>query len=813
MSPARSVVPDLLSRSFVRSIRKASLSCPRHPLPCTSPSPSTAPAGTRPPGASPTPGRASCSPPATGPTWSPRPSAACSTSSPSRTALGLQSAHPLEPDDRTDRVRGPPRRRADRRPRRPAHPAHRPRADGGRHPHRAVPRVQGDRDPRLREHRPGRRAGPGRRPPERGRRTSGAARSRTSTVDDPYARESVDTASTRPPTTSRWCAGSGTAGRTTRRSATSATGRFVDRDKLHYIDFEGPHFSRQGPVDHPATAAGPAGRRRARPRRRRRTGWSPARADVGFVTPHDAAEAPRHRRRRSAAEQAAAGRAGEPLHVFGDLVVFLDDDPPRPRARRERLDELAGTSTPATPRLRRHARQSWPTCSQEWQPAGLTRLPAAAGRRCRTTCPQITRRAGAGTAAPGRRSARRTRPTPCAGCSGLRPPRQPLRRHRRCQRLSRKDRTTMSKPLKQIHLAAHFPGVNNTTVWSDPAAGSHIEFSSFVHFAADRRARQVRLPVPRRGAAAARAERPDLRPRRRRAGPTRSPCWPRWPPSPSASGWPARSTPRSTSRTRWPASSPRSTTSPTGAPRGTSSPRGTRSPARTSAAAASSRRDERYARAKELPRDRGRALRLLARRRDRRRQGRPAPSCGDAKAGAFAHQGRALRHRGPVQRAAQPAGPPGDLPGRRLRRGPRVRRRRPPTRSSPGTAPSRTGQAFYADVKGRLAKYGRRRDQLLILPAATFVLGDTDAEAAELAHEVRRRQVSGSTAIKFLEQLWNRDLSDLRPGRSAARRSTRRRREHHRPGPGQRADVPRPARHRQRVAASARRPRTCPSAS
>src|SRR5271167_4490296 len=41
----------------------------------------------------------------------------------------------------------------------------------------------------------------------------------------------------------------------------------------------------------------------------------------------------------------------------------------------------------------------------------------------------------------------------------------------------------MSKPTKQIHLAAHFPGVNNTTVWSDPAAGSHIEFSSFAQFA------------------------------------------------------------------------------------------------------------------------------------------------------------------------------------------------------------------------------------------------------------------------------------------------------------------------------------------
>ena len=32
---------------------------------------------------------------------------------------------------------------------------------------------------------------------------------------------------------------------------------------------------------------------------------------------------------------------------------------------------------------------------------------------------------------------------------------------------------------KQIHLAAHFPGVNNTTVWSDPESGSHIDFSSF----------------------------------------------------------------------------------------------------------------------------------------------------------------------------------------------------------------------------------------------------------------------------------------------------------------------------------------------
>jgi alkanesulfonate monooxygenase SsuD/methylene tetrahydromethanopterin reductase-like flavin-dependent oxidoreductase (luciferase family) len=41
----------------------------------------------------------------------------------------------------------------------------------------------------------------------------------------------------------------------------------------------------------------------------------------------------------------------------------------------------------------------------------------------------------------------------------------------------------MSRARKQIHLAAHFPGVNNTTVWSDPDAGSHIDFRSFVHLA------------------------------------------------------------------------------------------------------------------------------------------------------------------------------------------------------------------------------------------------------------------------------------------------------------------------------------------
>ncbi|MEU4430117.1 NtaA/DmoA family FMN-dependent monooxygenase [Nocardia rhamnosiphila] len=73
------------------------------------------------------------------------------------------------------------------------------------------------------------------------------------------------------------------------------------------------------------------------------------------------------------------------------------------------------------------------------------------------------------------------------------------------------------------------------------------------------------------------------------------------------------------------------------------------------------------------------------------------------------------------------------------------------------------GQQFYTDMKGRLAKYGRHRDDLLILPAATFVLGDNRADAEERARHIRRRQVGPQTAIAFLEQVWGRDLSAYDP--------------------------------------------------
>jgi FMN-dependent oxidoreductase (nitrilotriacetate monooxygenase family) len=73
------------------------------------------------------------------------------------------------------------------------------------------------------------------------------------------------------------------------------------------------------------------------------------------------------------------------------------------------------------------------------------------------------------------------------------------------------------------------------------------------------------------------------------------------------------------------------------------------------------------------------------------------------------------------------------------------------------------GQRYYADVKGRAASYGRDPNRLKVFPAATFVIGDTDAEAQDRARHIRYQQVSGATAIAMLEQVWGRELSDHDP--------------------------------------------------
>ncbi|MEU8547278.1 NtaA/DmoA family FMN-dependent monooxygenase [Streptomyces roseoverticillatus] len=79
----------------------------------------------------------------------------------------------------------------------------------------------------------------------------------------------------------------------------------------------------------------------------------------------------------------------------------------------------------------------------------------------------------------------------------------------------------------------------------------------------------------------------------------------------------------------------------------------------------------------------------------------------------------------------------------------------------PGTPEA--GRALCADIRRRLAAYGRRPEELKVMPGVTFALGDTDAEAQENAAEIRKQQVSPQGALFALERVWGRDLSGYDP--------------------------------------------------
>ncbi|MFC0042313.1 NtaA/DmoA family FMN-dependent monooxygenase [Actinomadura rayongensis] len=71
--------------------------------------------------------------------------------------------------------------------------------------------------------------------------------------------------------------------------------------------------------------------------------------------------------------------------------------------------------------------------------------------------------------------------------------------------------------------------------------------------------------------------------------------------------------------------------------------------------------------------------------------------------------------------------------------------------------------AYAADLRARLARYGRSPDSLRILPGASVVLGDTVREAEEKARWIYHQQVSPARAIAYFEQYWGTDLSAYDP--------------------------------------------------
>ncbi|MBB5854724.1 NtaA/DmoA family FMN-dependent monooxygenase [Amycolatopsis umgeniensis] len=307
---------------------------------------------------------------------------------------------------------------------------------------------------------------------------------------------------------------------------------------------------------------------------------------------------------------------------------------------------------------------------------------------------------------------------------------------------------------KQVKLAAHFPGVNNTTVWSDPRSGSQIDFSSFEHLArtAERGkfdflflAEGLRLRehageildsdvVGRPNTTTVLAALSAVTTRLGLAGTLSSTFNEPY----EVARQVASIDHLSGGRAAW-----NVVTSPD-AWTGQNFRRG-----------GFLKREDRYQRAEEF----------LATVRELWDSWAPDAVVGDKENGVFArgidrfvHKGQQFDIRGEFTVPRTPQGQPiviqaGDSDeGREF-----AAKTADVIFSRHGSLES--GKEFFADIKRRLPVHGREPGELLIMPAATFVLGDTEEEAHEYAREIRYQQVRPATAIQFLEQVWSRDLS------------------------------------------------------
>ncbi|MEU7695456.1 LLM class flavin-dependent oxidoreductase [Microbispora hainanensis] len=146
-----------------------------------------------------------------------------------------------------------------------------------------------------------------------------------------------------------------------------ATGRFIDRDKLHYIDFRGEFFSVKGPS---ITPRSPQGQPLVTSLAHDRLPYEFAArsSDVVYVTPRDREDAAAIVGSVRAAE-AAVGRTEPPLRIFADLVVFLDAHDAA--GRKARLDDLDGAAFESDAHVFTGTPEELAGLLLEWREAGL----------------------------------------------------------------------------------------------------------------------------------------------------------------------------------------------------------------------------------------------------------------------------------------------------------------------------------------------------------------------------------------------------------------------------------------------------------
>jgi alkanesulfonate monooxygenase SsuD/methylene tetrahydromethanopterin reductase-like flavin-dependent oxidoreductase (luciferase family) len=76
------------------------------------------------------------------------------------------------------------------------------------------------------------------------------------------------------------------------------------------------------------------------------------------------------------------------------------------------------------------------------------------------------------------------------------------------------------------------------------------------------------------------------------------------------------------------------------------------------------------------------------------------------------------------------------------------------------TETKQAGQEFYADVKGRLSRYGRSPESVRIMPGCSVYVGRTAAEADELFEELQSL-IAPELGVPYLSKLVEMNLEGL----------------------------------------------------
>ncbi|MFD3562910.1 LLM class flavin-dependent oxidoreductase [Streptomyces sp. NPDC058686] len=149
------------------------------------------------------------------------------------------------------------------------------------------------------------------------------------------------------------------------------TGRFIDRDKVHHIDFQGANFSVKGPSITPRT---PQGQPLVASLAHASTPYEFAAlsSDVVHVTPHDrAGVAAILAQVDEAVRRTGRDVTERPLRTFADLLVLLDDEPGAAARRKARLDEVAGTELASDAEIFTGTPAELADLLLDWRSAGL----------------------------------------------------------------------------------------------------------------------------------------------------------------------------------------------------------------------------------------------------------------------------------------------------------------------------------------------------------------------------------------------------------------------------------------------------------